>query len=64
MGGIGIKRPDIGGEPGGVKKNSDGDVELFIIIVICGENVFVVCIVFVGVFDVFTIFVVTINCLN
>jgi hypothetical protein len=64
MGGIGIKGPDIGGEPGGVKKNFGGDVEFFIIIVICGENVFVVCVFFVGVFDVFTIFVVTINCLN
>jgi hypothetical protein len=61
MGGVGIKGPDIGGEPGGVQENIGGDVLLLIIVVICGENI---CMVFVEVFDVFTVFVVTINCLN
>ncbi len=64
MGAVDIKRPDIGIEPGGVYENFGGDVKLFIIVVICGENFFVVCVVFVEVFNDFTIFVVTINCLN
>ncbi len=62
-GGVGIKGFDIVGEPGDVQENIGRDV-LLIIVVIWGENICVVCVIFVGVFDVFIIFDFTLNCLN